>query len=117
MIYFFSNHKDVSFIEELTGQKVERIQHPLIEPDWNEHAVLNNCHEVIQKAVDAEALIINGDYFLVSHIVLQRYMMGRKTGFVAFARKPGDNAVRDKQGNIIHKGVLKPVGIRWISGT
>lgn len=114
MIHFFSNHKDTKFIEELTGEEVRVIAHPYVEPEWSESEVAERCAAAIEAAVSANKLIINGDYFLVSHIVLSRSAAGKKTGFLAMKKFNEPSNEKDREGRIVHRNILKPVAIRWI---
>lgn len=112
-IYFFSNHSDLEPLKQLTGEEVVHIPHPLIRPEWGDGRVLEECKVVIDQAIAVDRLVINGDYFLVSHIVIRRWKRGRITGFMAMEkRNPGTTT---KLGNEIrHTNVLVPVGIRWL---
>lgn len=114
MIHFFSNHKDTSAIETLTGEPCTVIPHPYIEPEWSVEEIQDKCATVIQQALDANELVINGDYTLVSIIVLARHQAGKKTGFVAMKKLNAPSSEKDEAGNIIHRNVLKPVAIRWV---
>jgi hypothetical protein len=114
MITFFSNHADTSFIQEHTGEEVTHIKHPYIEPEWSTVDIIKNCTQEIKQAVEATTLIINGDYTIVSLIVLERFKKGKKTGFMCMKKLNEPTAEKDSDGNIIHRNVLKPIGIRWI---
>ena len=114
MIHFFSNHTDTSAIEELTSDAVTVIPHPYIEPEWSVEEIQTRCFAVIQQAMAAERLVINGDYTLVSLIVLARHQEGKKTGFVAMKKLNAPSNEKDADGNIVHRNVLKPVAIRWV---
>lgn len=114
MIKFFSNHKDTSAIEQITGEKVEVIPHPYIEPEWSVEEVRNNCSGVINDAIDADKLVINGDYTIVSIILLARARAGKLTGYLCMKKLNKPTSEKDADGNIIHKNILKPVNIRWI---
>ena len=114
MITFFSNHTDTSFIEEYTGEQVRVIKHPYIEPEWTFAQVLTNCKDEINEAVKATKLIINGDYTLVSSIVMERFLQNKRTGFIAMKKLNEPTSEKDSEGNIIHRNILKPINIRWI---
>lgn len=115
MIHFFSNHKDTSDIEALTGEKVEVIPHPYVKPQWTTMEILcGECSSAIDRAIKADQLIINGDYTLVSLIVLERNRLGKETGFLCMEKLNAPTSERDAAGNIIHQNILKPVNIRWI---
>jgi len=114
-MHFFSNHKDVSFIEAHTEEKCMLIQHPYIEPEWSVEEIRSRCAKEIGQAVEAEKLIINGDYTLVAIILLARAEEGKPTGFLAMKKFNEPSNEKDAEGRIIHQNILKPVGIRWIS--
>lgn len=114
MIHFFSNHKDTSAIEAITGEPVNVIPHPYIEPEWTVEDVKRNCEKQIAAAVFAERLIINGDYTLVSLILLARRRLGKSTGFLCMKKINEPCSEKDSDGNIIHRNILKPVNVRWI---
>lgn len=114
MIHFLSNHSDTSAIETITGQPVTVIKHPYIEPEWSVDQVQERCATVIQQALDADKLVLNGDYTLVSMIVIARHQVGKATGFIAMKKLNEPSSEKDADGNIIHRNVLKPVNIRWI---
>ena len=114
MIHFFSNHKDTAPLVLLTGEQVTVIPHPYIEADWSMDDIRLFCKDAIQEAVTADKLIINGDYSIVSLIVSQRLQKGKKTGFIAMKKMNEPSNEKDENGNIIHRNVLKPIGIRWI---
>lgn len=114
MIKFFSNHKDVSYIEKFTGKKCGIIPHPYIEPDWDIEELKEKCSQEIKEAISADELIINGDYTLVSMIVIERHKQNKRTGFICMKKLNEPTAEKDKDGNIIHKNILKPINIRWI---
>ena len=85
-----------------------------MEPEWNEKTILELNKDVIRRAIDAETLVINGDYFLVSYITVRRSGAGKKTGFLAMKKFNEPTSEKDADGRIIHKNILKPVGIRWL---
>ena len=114
MIYFLSNHKDTSAIEAMTGESCTVIPHPYIEPEWTISEIKQRCATIIQQAITAEKLVINGDYTLVSLIVIARHQAGKPTGFMAMKKLNEPSNEKDKEGNIVHRNVLKPIGIRWI---
>jgi len=116
MIKFFSNHDDTKELERITGEKVEVISHPYIEPEWTIEDVEEKCGKQIREAVDAEKLVINGDYTLVSMITIKRFLKGKKTGFIGMKKLNKPTNEKDKDGNIVHKNILKPVNVRWIKG-
>ena len=113
-VHFLSNHK-ASFLEEHLKADIERIPHPYIEPDWSEEEVWSNCIETIRCAVDAEALVANGDYSLVGLVLRERLRTGKPTGFIAMKKLNEPSNEKDAAGNIVHRNVLRPVGVRWIS--
>ncbi len=114
MIHFFSNHKDTSFLEQYFNEQVRVILHPYIEPEWSVDEILTNCKVVIQEAIKAERLIINGDYTLVAIILLERHRLGRPTGFICMRKLSGNKTLIDSDGKIVHQNVLKPVNVRWV---
>jgi len=114
MIHFLSNHKDTSPLEAITGEDVTLIPHPYIEPEWTTAEVGDKCHQVIARAIRAEKLVANGDYTLVSMIVLIRATMGKQTGFLCMRKLNEPTAARDPDGNIVHRNVLRPVGVRYV---
>lgn len=115
MIYFLSNHKDTSFLRKyFKGEEVEVIPHPLIEFEWTENDIYTWCSDVIAKAVNADILIMNGDYTLVGIILLERSCLGKKTGFLAMKKMNEPCSERDADGKITYRNVVKPVGVRWI---
>lgn len=113
-VTFLSNHKDASFLESYLKLPVEIIPHPYIEPEWNEEQVEERCADVIRKAVEAEILILNGDYFLVAIILRARIMEGKRTGFISMKKYNEPSNRKDSEGRIIHNNILKPIGVRWI---
>lgn len=72
------------------------------------------CATVIQQATWCEKLVLNGDYTLVSLIVIARRMVFKKTGFLAMKKLNEPTAEKDADGNIVHRNVLKPIAIRWV---
>lgn len=114
MIYFLSNHKDTAFLESLTNEKITLISHPYIDPNWTSNELLENCKGVIDQAVRAERLVANGDYSLLSTIIIRRFKLGKKTGFICMEKLNKPSSERDEAGNIVHKNILKPINIRWI---
>ena len=114
MIYFFSNHTDIEFIKSFCKDSVNVIKHPYIEPEWTTQDVERNCHNEIDLAVEADQLIINGDYTLVAIILKKRFELGKQTGFIAMKKLNEPSNEKDSNGNIVHRNVLKPIGIRWV---
>lgn len=114
MVYFMSNHTDVKFLESYLGRDVKIIKHPYIDPEWDAKDIAKFCSDVIDEAVEANYLVLNGDYTLVSIIVLKRAEIGKSSGFIAMKKLNEPSNEKDKDGNIIHRNVLKPVGIRWV---
>uniref|UniRef100_A0A6M3L7D5 Uncharacterized protein n=1 Tax=viral metagenome TaxID=1070528 RepID=A0A6M3L7D5_9ZZZZ len=114
MVYFLSNHKDTSFIEEHLKDSVEVISHPCLSPDWTVDNIQTRCAEEIKKAIEADNLIMNGDYTLVGLILLERARRGKKTGFLAMKKMSGTKMQKDSDGKINYSNTVKPVGIRWI---
>jgi len=114
-VHFLSNHKDTSFLEEYLKADIERIPHPYIEPDWSEEEVWSNCIETIRCAVDAETLVANGDYFLVGVVLRERLKAGKPTGFIAMKKFNEPSNEKDADGNIVHRNILRPIAVRWIS--
>lgn len=114
MIKFFSNHTDIKFLEEFTKEEIRLIQHPYIEPEWSIEDIKRKCNKEITEAIIAEKLIINGDYSIVSIIVLARARLSRPTGFICMRKFNEPSTEKDANGNIIHRNVLKPVNVRWI---
>jgi len=116
-ILFLSNHSDTSPIKSVLGNdiEIEWIKHPYIEAEWNINDIKENCKEVIKKCINVDTLILNGDYTLVYLIVIERFRMKKKTGFISFKKlsKP-DGTIKLPDGSIKHSNILKPVGIRWI---
>lgn len=114
MITFFSNHTDTNYINEFTGEEVELIPHPLLQAEWSVEEIEENCKNEILEAVTAEKLIINGDYTLVAIILKKRFELGKITGFIAMKKLNAPSNEKDQFGNIIHRNILKPVGVRWV---
>lgn len=114
MIHFLSNHTDTSALEAITGESVTVIKHPYIEPEWTVEEIQERCATVIQRAVAAQWLVINGDYTLVSLIVIARHEANKETGFIAMKKLNEPSNEKDADGNIVHRNVLKPVAIRWV---
>lgn len=114
MIHFLSNHKDTQPLKDITGEDVTLISHPYIEPEWTTEQVSAKCRRTIADAVRAEKLVANGDYTLVAMIVLIRATMGKSTGFIAMKKLNEPTAERDADGNIVHRNVLRPVGVRYV---
>lgn len=116
MIHFFSNHTDTEFLSQHTGEEIQLIRHPYIDPSWSEAETLAECATVMLQAINAEKLIINGDYFIVAHIVIARKAQERPTGFISFEKSihPDRQTRKDDSGNINYQNTLKPVGIKWI---
>lgn len=113
-VHFMSNHKDVSFLENHFGHEINLVPHPYIEPEWSETEFREKCAQVIARAVAAEILVMNGDYFLVVTILKARLEAGKRTGFIAMKKFNEPSNEKDSEGRIIHRNVLKPVAIRWI---
>lgn len=120
-IIFLSNHKDTGTLKDILIKKglknpnVVHLAHPYIEPEWTTEEVKENCKFVIELAVNAEHLIMNGDYTLVSVIVLERRKLGKKTGFITMKKLSSpDGAKKQKDGSIKHSNILLPVNIRYI---
>lgn len=114
MIHFLSNHKDASVIESLTGEPCTLIPHPYIGPEWDTNDVIQKCARVIKQAVECDLLVLNGDYTLVSLIVLCRLDADKKTGFLAMKKISELSSEKDAEGNIVYVDFLQPVGIRWV---
>lgn len=114
MIYFFSNHKDMGSLERLTGEKVQRIPHPLLLPEWSEAEALEKCAAVIRAAMEApdKKLVLNGDYWLVDYIVNERRKQGKRSGFIAFRKVNKPDGVR-AGGQVQYTNILEPVKVRW----
>lgn len=113
-VFFFSNHKDLSFLKKCFPDKeIVLIPHPLLKPTWTEAEIRINCASVISKAVHADVLIINGDYFLVALILQARLALGKITGFVACEKlnRPDPTILN---GIVSYSQSLKPIGLRWI---
>lgn len=114
MIHFFSNHADLTALGELTGEQIILIPHPYVELEWNVEQVKGRCAAAINRALEAERLVINGDYTLVALVVLARKQAGKPTGFFAMKKLNEPTAEKDAEGNILHRNVLKPIQVRWI---
>lgn len=114
MVYFFSNHTDTAFIESFMNDTVSIIKHPYIEPEWSVSDIEEKCQNEISQAVEAEKLVINGDYTLVAIILKKRFDLGKQTGFIAMKKLNEPSNEKDRFGNIIHRNILKPIGIRWV---
>lgn len=114
MIHFFSNHKDTSFVTEMTGEEVALIPHPLIEAEWTVEEIKSYCLKEITQAVDAEKLVLNGDYTIVHIISHERSRLGKQTWYISMKKlsEPGWEGQKDENGNIVHRNVLRPVAIR-----
>ena len=115
MVHFLSNHKDTSFVELFTGSEVTHIPHPYIDPKLSENDVWDKYGNVIQQAAEADTLVINGDYFLVALILKERLKAKKVTGFIAMQKFNEPSNEIDSEGNIIHKNILRPMQIRWVS--
>lgn len=117
-IHFLSSHSDTSFLEKVfPNNKIFLIKHPFLNSDWSEQAVYIFCKDVIDTAVSAEFLIMNGDYFLVSTILKQRLTAGKYTGFVSFEKVNSPSVDKDVSGAITYTNQLIPKGVRWIPPT
>jgi hypothetical protein len=102
MVHFLSNHKDIFYLKEyFPGEEIEVIPHPHLSPNWTAEDIEVNCKDVIEKAVQAEKLIMNGDYTLVGMILLKRSHAGEWTGFLSMKKESSPDA-------------QKSSGIRWI---
>jgi hypothetical protein len=51
---------------------------------------------------------------LVGMILLERSRIGEKTGFLAMKKMSGPDSTKGPDGEIIYRGVVKPIGIRWL---
>ena len=112
---FLTNHKETELVQAVVGEPIELINHPYIDPDWSVDDVCRECADVIAQAVDADKLILNGDYTLVSLIVLARAAHGGKpTGFVCFKKIGESVSKKNADGTITHSNVLQPVNVRWL---
>lgn len=114
MIHFLSNHKDTSALEIISGEQVSLIPHPYIEPEWSVPELREKCSETISQAVAAEKLVANGDYTLVSLVVIERAKAGKQTGFLGMKKLNTPSNEKDSEGNIVHRNILKPVSLRWV---
>src|SRR4030042_6047663 len=107
-IAFLSNHKDITFLKSI-GYDVELIIHPYIEPEWSEEQVQQNCAAVINRAVDVDLLVMNGDYFFVAIILKARLAKGKRTGFIAIKKFNEPCPIeKDVEGKIMYKNIVKP---------
>lgn len=116
MIYFLSNHTDTESVERITGEQVRIIAHPYIEPTWSIEEMRDKCKRTLRAAAEAEKLIINGDYTLVAMVFLERYLLGKKTGFICFEKRGNSQNTKHADGSITHSNVLVPVNVRWLGG-
>ncbi len=114
MVYFFSNHKNTSFLEQFLREEVTIIPHPYIEPQWSMEDLIEKCDVEISLALLVDKLIINGDHSLVSYIVVKRNRLGKKTGFITFQKLNEPTKEKDNSGNIVHKNILRPISVRWL---
>ena len=114
MVKFLTNHRETDLIHAVVGEAIELITHPYIDPSWSVDDMCYHCAETIAEAVAADRLIINGDYTLVSWIVLLRHTAGKPTGFVCFEKIGESVSKRNEDGTITHSNVLIPVNVRWL---
>ena len=115
MVYFLSNHRDTSFIKEcFSHDEIEVIPHPCLSPDWSAEDIEEKCKDIIEQAVEAETLIMNGDYTLVGLILLERSREGKWTGFLSMKKESSPDITKSPDGKITYSNTVKPVGIRWI---
>ena len=114
MVKFLTNHRETDLIQAVVGDVIELITHPYVDPSWSVDDVCINCADVIGEAVDADRLIINGDYTLVSIIVIARHAQHKPTGFVCFAKIGESVSKKNADGTITHSNVLQPVNVRWL---
>lgn len=114
MIKFLSNHKETTLVEILHGEEVQLIPHPYIQPSWSVADLRRECAAIIADAVSCEKLIINGDYTLVALIAIERFKLGKKTGYVCFEKIGASQAVKQADGTILHSNVLRAVNVRWL---
>lgn len=113
-VFFLSNHKDLSFLEKsFPNKKIVLIPHPYLMPYWTETEVRIYCAPTISKAVKADILIINGDYFFVSLILQARLALGKTTGFIVCEKINTPDATTIN-GVVSYSQSLKPMGLRWI---
>lgn len=138
-LYFLSNHADLEPLRRIAAAEyrlppeqieVIRIPHPLLKGAWDTADVARECRAIINLCVDPGCedherpadLILNGDYCLVSLIVIERLAAAAahpgwigRTGFLAMDKlSDQDGAKRRPDGSIEHRSVLIPVRIRWL---
>lgn len=114
MILFLSNHTDLEPIQRITGEEVKLLKHPYVMPEWTTEELIKECKTVIEQAVNAENLVMNGDYTLVAIILRNRLILDKKTGFLTMKKIENPVTGKDARGVIKHSNVLLPVGIRWV---
>ncbi len=82
-VFFLSNHSDMEWIDSRFDEPVQYMPFPHVEPEWSEKEVGERCADVIERAVAAETLVMNGeDCFLVGTILKARLDSGKRTGFI-----------------------------------
>ena len=114
-IAFMSNHKDTAFIEsQFPSERVELIPHPYIEARWTMPMIRFELRDFISRCCEPDILVLNGDYSLVSLIVLERFHLNRRTGFISMEKRNAPDAQKLADGSIRNTNVLVPVGIRYL---
>ena len=113
-ITFLSNHDDLTPLQKFfPDAEIVLIRHPYVEPHWTTDELAARCSETINAAINAAELVINGDYTLVSLVVLNRWKADKRTGFLCMKREEA-RSERGPDGRIRNQNVLTPCGVRWI---